>query len=274
MTARQLWEYALIEINKVEAPSMLLEDFNYYINKAVMNYIDKRYNMYDMNQQLTDDLRVLKGTAKLDDFTKVTGSLLGATYVTQLPEDYFHILSCVVVFTATKPFKCYSTVNPTLTGAKRLTADMFAEIINNYYLRPSYRNPYYYIHNSTDPVIESNVSNGGVSSQDPTANQRDGNLSPVNIEIRYGKDDTLFTLTGAHVDYLKVPRYILLTQDQIDLTEDTSSVIEFPNYVCYEIIKELVALLLESASDPRLNTNIPINKTIPDQAPQPQQGKR
>ena len=33
MTARDLYDAALIEINKLEAPSMLLEDYNYFINK-------------------------------------------------------------------------------------------------------------------------------------------------------------------------------------------------------------------------------------------------
>lgn len=42
---------------------MLLEDFNYFINKAVNQYINKKYNIYDINQQSTDDLRVLKATA-------------------------------------------------------------------------------------------------------------------------------------------------------------------------------------------------------------------
>lgn len=37
---------------------------------------------------------------------------------------------------------------------------------------------------------------------------------------------------------------------------------EFPDYICYEIINEFVKLLLENASDPRLQTNIPINQTI------------
>lgn len=35
MTSRQMYEAVLIEMNKVEAPSMLLEDFNYFINKAI-----------------------------------------------------------------------------------------------------------------------------------------------------------------------------------------------------------------------------------------------
>lgn len=35
MTLLEVFEATLIEINKVKAPSLLLEDFNYFINKAV-----------------------------------------------------------------------------------------------------------------------------------------------------------------------------------------------------------------------------------------------
>jgi hypothetical protein len=35
VTARQLYEDVLIELNKENAPNILLEDFNYFANKAV-----------------------------------------------------------------------------------------------------------------------------------------------------------------------------------------------------------------------------------------------
>jgi hypothetical protein len=35
MTARQIYEAMLVELNKVEAPSLLLEDYNYFLNKAI-----------------------------------------------------------------------------------------------------------------------------------------------------------------------------------------------------------------------------------------------
>nr|DAK03589.1 MAG TPA: hypothetical protein [Bacteriophage sp.] len=53
-----------------------------------------------------------------------------------------------------------------------------------------------------------------------------------------------------------------MTQTQYELVEDTSQVLEFPDYVCQEIINELVKLLLENASDPRLQTNLAVNQTI------------
>jgi hypothetical protein len=49
MTARDIFEAALIECSKVNAPSLLLSEYNYYINKAINNYINKRYNIYDIN---------------------------------------------------------------------------------------------------------------------------------------------------------------------------------------------------------------------------------
>ena len=83
---------------------------------------------------------------------------------------------------------------------------------------------------------------------------------PANLEL-----DTIY------VDYLKTPQYVELTQEQLDLVEDTSQLLEYPDYVCYEIVGELVKLLMENASDPRLQTNIPINQTIasPIQQSQP-----
>ena len=46
------------------------------------------------------------------------------------------------------------------------------------------------------------------------------------------------------------------------LPEDNTQTLEFPDYVCYEIINIVTRLLLENAGDPRLQTNIPINQTI------------
>lgn len=49
MTAREVFEGMLIELSKVNAPSLTLSEFNYYFNKAINQYINKRYSIYDMN---------------------------------------------------------------------------------------------------------------------------------------------------------------------------------------------------------------------------------
>lgn len=259
MTTREVYEYTLIELNKVEAPSCLLEDWNYYINKAILSYVNKRYNIYDMNQQNVDDLRVLSRTVTVTGLVPTTDNKLqGATYTGNLPLDYFHLLNCVCEFTPTKNFKCYKMTQPIYKGAKRLHSDAYPQIINNYYLKPSMENPYWYIHNVVEPTID--VNQIGVPDEIRTTGSRITNTSIPKIQIRYGTDNSLFTLTSIDIDYIVSPQKVRLTQTQLDTDEDTSPILEFPDFVCIDILKELVALLMENASDPRLNSNIPINQ--------------
>ena len=104
---------------------------------------------------------------------------------------------------------------------------------------------------------------------------RYGNASKVRMEIRYGYDTTVFELQKVFVDYLKTPQYIRLTQEQANLTQDTSQIMEFPDYVCQEIINELTMLVMENTADPRLQTNTTVTQSIANpaqqQTQQPQQ---
>lgn len=56
--------------------------------------------------------------------------------------------------------------------------------------------------------------------------------------------------------------YVSMTQEELLNPIDNTQFLEFPDYVCYEIINIVTRLLLENASDPRLQTNVPINQTI------------
>lgn len=504
MTARQVYEAVLVEMNKVQAPSLLLEDFNYLFNKAINQYINKRYNIYDINQQTTDDLRVLKSSVTLralNDKSPVTDvtvrdSMYGAIYEFSLPQDYLHLLNCICNYKVNKPFKCYNANTYVQFPAQRLTSDMWSQIINNFYMRPTYKRPYYFIHNvntsigqgdtwnsqkptawvpgqktsfngdfgrvpnsrinlPTDPgnidiqhlegvginskyndqyvddtnhygsnrkygidrvfkfsnynidstggnwlrtgkailrgdavtprryrnengqIVEDSMINKqliyfyfnpniqgdsevnfsvsftghnagtgelytknktlidnivgstasvpapsvsgtftsnwktitrigtGTSDDELTdvvfqnleilyewesasnstvfdevervGEVRYGNPSTVRLEIRYGKDNSLFTLDSVYVDYIKAPQHIRITQEQLDLTEDTSQIMEFPDYVIQEIINELVHIVMENSSDPRLQSHVPISQSIANPAQQqeaPQQSRR
>lgn len=259
MTIKQAWLYVMIELNKVGMSTVLLEDFIYLANKAVTQYVDKRYNLYEINQQLTDDLRVLTAPpVVITDLKQRVGSIHPATFVGELPRDYFHLLNCVAEFEAkagcapgTKEFK----------GVKKMTAEIASGSIQNYYHRPSFKNPYFKLVGSPYTALDNtNLRIKG---------KRESNPSPVNIEITFGKDIRNWLLKAAHVEYLRYPQYLDLTEEEIDSDEDTSQTLEFPDYVCLEIIKELVALIMENFSDPRLNTNIPVNQAIPGGANQP-----
>ena len=99
MTARELYEYALIELNKLEAPSLLLEDYNYFINKAVQQYINLVYAKLEIDQQSTDDIRVLKTSAilkpiKLSEnptYSHLANGMFKSSYYVDLPADYMHL---------------------------------------------------------------------------------------------------------------------------------------------------------------------------------------
>lgn len=188
MTARQCLEAILMELSKVQAPSLKLYEFNYYINKAINQYVNKIYNIYDINQQTTDDLRVLKTSAfltpkKVGIGTTVNGnstvtselstkypgiaSLYGATYEVYLPLDYIHMLNCICIYKVNKQKDCFDAGSYIQVEATRLTADAWSQVINDLYNRPTPMHPYYYIHNnnqqlnlSTNPIKDENVGTG------------------------------------------------------------------------------------------------------------------
>lgn len=345
MTARELYEYALIELNKLEAPSLLLEDYNYFINKAVQQYINLVYAKLEIDQQSTDDIRVLKTSAILKpvklsanptySHLDLTNGMFKSSYYVDLPADYMHLLNCIVEYkVGVSNFKCYNKGDMVYFAARKLTPDMYTQVLNNAYMRPMYKRPYYYLSNintdttlPTNPnmdeeVLSANGSESATNEQkatyyaalsnyhsalaaynankteetkatldtatealnsakeairgttppaEPTSSLVDAynkqgdrlaNPSIVRLELRYGTDDGVFVPNNIYVDYLKSPMYIRLTQEQINSTLDYSQVLEFPDYVCFEIANIFVRLLMENASDPRLQTNMPINSTI------------
>lgn len=341
MTSKGLFESLLIELAKQGSPSMLLQDFNYYANKAVNQYINKRYNIYDVNQQTTDDLRVLKASAILtptqedidpNKYSTGAAKLFGGTYSVNLPDDYLHMLNCDCIYHLNKRYKCYNKGDYVQFSATRLTSDSWSTISNDLWNRPLPWRPYYYINNVNmnseeypyNPVktdddgyilsgTDANYTNGeydytlasvATDKTDSTvkgnsnfprkikipnntnrdnfvereAGYRYGNVSKVRCELRTGRDSSVFKLEEVRIDYIKAPQTIRLTQEQIDLIEDTSQILEFPDYVCQEIINELVHLVQEAVADPRLQTNMAVTQSIANpvqqQNPQPQQQYR
>ena len=152
MTVRELYNNVLVELNKVQAPSLLLEDFVYLVNKAVQKYINKRYNFFEMNQQLTDDLRVLLKSSealvesKDDKNNPITSNIDGAPQY-DLPEDYMHILNCICKFDRSSNSNCRNTKDRQCEAipASKLDTASWPHTIENYYMKPSRKRPYYYI---------------------------------------------------------------------------------------------------------------------------------
>ena len=260
MTTRDLYDAALIEINKLEAPSMLLEDYNYFINKAIQQYINKAYNRYEINQQATDDLLALKVSKSIDVETVDNPVFPGENkhYYVPLPEQYWHMLSCTITFKVPGgSTKCGSMKDTyTTTVARKMTSDIMPSVINNAYFKPSYRSPYYTVLNGE---TQSSILDKLIYGEGASCDSIPDSVNGVMLSLMVG--NSKYVPTKVHVNYLKTPEKIELTDDDL-YGEYNEKQMEFPDYVCYEIINEFVKLLLENASDPRLQTNIPINQTI------------
>jgi len=241
LSALALFKAVQYEIHKVEAPSFDLEEFNHFVNRAQLEYANRRYNLFETTQQLTDDLRSLKR-----EFIYVSNStppLDAGTESVSLPEDYFHAERVKVTFTANAAFQCYRAGDVVEKTAKRLTADLQGYTEQpNYYARPDYRRPYWRI-----------IRN--------------------RLDIKSGLHSKL-DLTGIEFEYLRTPREVTLYQADIDdPTTDNSDLLDWPAYVTNELAKILVMLFLENTSNQRLGTFVPVNQSIPSQLPQATQSQ-
>lgn len=263
MTELELYDKALIEQNKHEAPTLLIEEYNYFFNKAIYQYINLTYARFDINQQASDDLRWLQkqvtlnvsglGDKKPSDFWFPNES---DKWICELPPDYLHILNCVVGFegNSSAKGKCDpdGTTPTSWALCRRLTANQYPAIIQNAYLKPTYKRPYFFIGSEGVLTEENPIKLDDSDAYDWTYNQ---------MEIRCG-NTSIWTPKKAFITYLRKPKKIELTWDQVNGIEDTSDECEFPDAVAYEIINIFVKLLLENASDPRMQTNFAINQTV------------
>jgi len=255
MTEKKLYENILVELNTVKAPSLHLEDYNYWANKGVQEYINERYNLYQTTQQLTDDLQALNShvSASINtantiatysgSSTETSNITLGNKYNSgylqvSFPTNYMHLLNCITDISTSINVKCDPAGYVHSAPAKRLTSDIAGGIINNAFLKPGYRTPYY----SVVDDIQNNIKEGA-------------------IQLFYGNPNR-FAMNGFTIDYLKQPAIINLTIAQRDAIVDNSTILEFPEYVCNELIKRIVKLILENQQNPRLETQIPVNQSI------------
>ena len=257
MRLKEAYQNILIELRKHKSPSLHLEEYNYYIKKGIQEYANERYALYESTQQLSDDLQPLAVSATatittIAGITTVTYTggfteslvpvVIGKRYGSDLykfksPNNYWHMLGSHVTTSTLRNYRCFPAGHEDSVPSKRLSADIGVGIMNNSYLKPSNERVY---HTFTD---------GFGDNTKPS-------LSYLIGDIRTSIIKTI------DIDYLKEPTTDSLTVTQRDTPGDSSSIIEFPEYACNEIIKRVVKLILEASSDPRMQSHIPINKSI------------
>lgn len=254
MTLKEIYENVLIEAKKVGTATLHLEDFNYYVNKVINEVINRKYAIYDVNQQTSDDLQVLVRPLRIEKDGTTSGSYTDALGVENinkykedgkifhLPSNYYHLLNCVVnikVIQAGYKGRALNDIMP--FGGTRLTAETEAMVVSNAFLKPAFNRHYYILQDSKYTISESESDNV------PKLEVRSGVLSPF------------FEIDSVDILYLKRPDKLTLTSIQRDTLTDTSGNMEFPEYINFEIIKGVVMYVLENNKDVRLNTFAPLN---------------
>ena len=126
-------------------------------------------------------------------------------------------------------------------------------------MQPSMKRPYYYIINIEDPTKNTTFTDEnrkGIT--ESGKEQRYGNSTKPIMQIKCGSAK----LDAVYVDYLRAPQYLSSEQGQLDDMVDNTQVIEFPDYVIYEIINEIVNIVMENGSNPRVQTHAAVSQSI------------
>jgi tRNA(Ile2) C34 agmatinyltransferase TiaS len=106
LTARQAYIDILTELVKEEAPTLYLEDYLYYFNKAISEYMKTRYEVFETNQQLADDMRSWKKSFQASSL-ETPSAVYTKVYRAQKIDEYRHLLSCIIDVAISRPItKC------------------------------------------------------------------------------------------------------------------------------------------------------------------------
>lgn len=237
-TIREVYLDVLTELVKEESPTLYLDDFLYYYNKAINEYLNLRYEKFEITQQLTDDLRPWKREyIATEDETKNLVINIDNIVGSDNEMNYRHTLNCVISVKLRRPVRHCEQSAGTSKKYKvtRSTSERDAGIVDNVYLEPKFYRPYF-------------------------------NIKGDSIVIDAGAVDTKkVDVTSITLDYLTQPKGVTLTEDVIfNEAADGSQVLEFPINVSNEITKRAVILILERDGNPRLQGNTVSNQTVND----------
>lgn len=238
-TARQAYIDILIELVKEESPTLYLEDYLYYFNKAISEYMKTRYEMFETNQQLADDMRAWKKSFPATSLETPISSIYKEKTVNGKvvkTEEYRHLLSCIIGVQIDRPIsKCEQRPGTTVSyKVTRMSSEIKAGLLGNKYLEAKFYRPYFEIIDNTIKIYV-------------------GDIDPKRIKI-----------SSISIEYITQPLLVDLTEEQIEADLDTSQVLEFSTEVGEEIIKLALRLILERGSDPRLQSHAAVNQSISD----------
>lgn len=291
-TIRTVYLDILTELVKEESPTLYLEDFLYYYNKAISEYMKLRYEKFELTQQLTDDMRTWKEvhtssalTIDIDSIGKYLGSECGecgecvdAEGCVELSVDSCAHLTDEGLKHGCESYylgKCNAESDKCkeCKGCKeskhRPYRHVLGAIIEVELLRPvrgceqsANSTKKYKVTRSTSAKNAGIVDNCYLDAKfyrpyfdiiGKTISIEVGDINPKWIKIR-----------NIRIEYLRQPAEVFMAEGVLEIEEDNSQELEFPTDVADEITKRCLMLILERQGNPRMQSNAGVNQTVND----------
>lgn len=221
----------LSELNKYSSPSFETEDFEKFVNSAVLDYIKKRYSKSELKLKVIADLNPI--TVR-DEEIVLNAAIAGYPfyYSQELPTNYMYMLLVVseiicVENGQSRPLKPKET--------PLYTEDIKGFGTDNPYWSPKPFRPYY--------QIEKNEQNASLD----------------NIQVMIGNEER-YQVTRVWVSYIQRPNKITVDLDNPNNPVNELSPIFSKPEIADEIINEASLKFLESIESRRTQSYPEVNK--------------
>lgn len=222
MTALDAFKDVQRELDKYQAPDFDPGDFTYWWKTSTEQYVNENYTEGDVEQKDLDDIRVLLSDANTPFTQDVTDKTKFA-----LPADYLHLLNAEITAKALSDYRRWSKDAVERFELKRERTNRKGVGVRNSYVKPSEDNPKYRITGSSVFALVG----------------------------------TKFEPTAFYGWYIKKPADVVLGAVGSDYGNPAfNSVLEFPDYVCREIIKVVKINVLESVGSPRVQSSVSLEQ--------------
>lgn len=216
MKALDAYRSVLKELDKHESPTFSVDDFNWFWNESIDQYVSKNYGQGDIYQKDLDDISIV-----VKDDVSLTQDVGDKTLFSK-PADYVHMLYLNVTAKALANYRRWmlNDQQDFVISRQRYGRRGYQE--DNAYGQPSEDNPQYRVSNEK-------------------------------IKILLGSK---FEPVSATLMYICKPSVVYLNPDSgVDFgLEINNSTLQFPDYVCKEIIRWCSRVFLENIESPRYQT--------------------
>lgn len=176
MTAREIYENILADVDKYNYGTLEIPDFNKFVMDASNLFVIDKYREFETKQELTDDLSAL---------IVRTNELNVANNQIDLPNDYMFLQLCEV------KVKDNACNKETWKKCEKYTSDLKGYSYDNYYWKASAFNPKYQFFNK-----KLNFMVGS-----------DANISVVKCTLEYIKKPDLIYINPANINEMVNPTY-------------------------------------------------------------------